>query len=109
VLQLLAVTVAGARQKEKGHMTTRGQRASDALTIALLSAAANGLRAHCSDVATHHYWLSEFENERKLAMRACRGCPVFIECGAAAKANRETWGVWGGKDFSKLTKGQAAA
>ena len=90
-------------------MSTKGQQASDALTIALLTAAANGLRAHCSDWATHHYWLSEFEAERALAVRACRGCPVFTECGDAARANREQWGVWAGKDHSKLSKGQAAA
>jgi hypothetical protein len=30
-------------------MTLRGRQASDALTVALLTAAANGLRAHCSD------------------------------------------------------------
>jgi hypothetical protein len=70
-------------------MSTKGQQASDALTVALLTAAANGLRAHCSDWVTHHYWLSEFEAERKLAMRACAGCPVFTECGVAAKANEE--------------------
>jgi hypothetical protein len=90
-------------------MTTKGQQASDRLTVALLTAAANELRAHCSDPETHHYWLSEIEAERKLAMRACAGCPVIIECLEAAKANREQWGVWAGRDFSRLTKKAAAA
>jgi Transcription factor WhiB len=90
-------------------MTTKGRQASDRLTIALLSAAARGERANCSDVETHHYWLSEFPEERNLAMRACHGCVVFEECGAAARANRELHGVWAGKDHTRLTKGQAAA
>jgi hypothetical protein len=90
-------------------MSNKGRQASDRLTVALLTAAAQGLRAHCSDPETHHHWLSEFPEERKLAMRACRGCVVFEECGAAARANREQHGVWAGKDHTRLTKGQAAA
>jgi hypothetical protein len=60
-------------------MTTKGRQASDRLTIALLTAASQGLRAHCSDVATHHYWLSEYPEERALAVRTCVGCPVFVD------------------------------
>ena len=81
--------------------TARDARlASDRLTIALLTIAVQGLRAHCSDVATHHYWTSDHPVERALAVRACRGCPVFVECGEAADANDERWGVWSGKDYS---------
>ena len=32
------------------------------------------------------------------ARRICRKCPVRRQCAAAAKANGETWGVWGGND-----------
>jgi hypothetical protein len=82
--------------------TTRDARqASDKLTIALLTIAVEGLRAHCSDVATHHYWTSEHPSERVLAVRACRGCPVLRECGAAAQANDERHGVWGGRDYTQ--------
>jgi hypothetical protein len=28
----------------------------------------------------------------------CAGCPVLVECGTAATANDERWGVWGGHD-----------
>jgi Transcription factor WhiB len=83
-------------------MTARdARRASDKLTVALLNAAVRGERAHCSDPATHHYWTSEHPAERSLAALACRGCPVAAECLAAAIANDERWGVWGGKDFSR--------
>jgi hypothetical protein len=90
-------------------MSTKGRRASDKLTIALLTIATQGLRAHCSDPETHHYWLSEHPGEHALAVRACGGCPVFDECGEAAKANREQHGVWAGKDHARLTKREAAA
>jgi Transcription factor WhiB len=90
-------------------MSRRGRIASDKLTIALLTIAAQGLRAHCSDPETHRYWLSDYPEERAIAMRACHGCPVFVECGDAARANREQHGVWAGKDLTRLTKREAAA
>jgi hypothetical protein len=70
-------------------MTTTARQASDRLTIALLTIAAKGQRAHCSDVETHHYWTSEHPAERARAALACRGCPVGRECGEAAEANDE--------------------
>lgn len=91
---------------------TRRQRAaaaSDRLTIALLTAAAHGLRAHCSDAETHHYWTSEEPRERALAVRACSGCPVWDECGAAAEANDERHGVWQGRDHTRPPGRKAAA
>jgi hypothetical protein len=80
---------------------TRAAQASDKLTVALLTIASQGLRTNCSDVETHHYWLSDAPTERALAVRACRGCPVLAECGEAARLNQETHGVWGGRDFSR--------
>jgi hypothetical protein len=82
-------------------MTTATARlASDRLTIALLNSAVRGERPHCSDVETHHYWTSEHPAERALAALACRGCPVGRQCGEAAEANDERWGVWNGVDRS---------
>jgi hypothetical protein len=87
-------------------MTTAAERArateaSDRLTVALLTIASQGLRTNCSEPQTHHYWTSEHAAERKLAVRACAGCPVLQECGEAAGANAERWGVWGGRDFTR--------
>jgi hypothetical protein len=75
--------------------------ASERLTRALLNLAVGGQRPHCGDAETHHYWLSEKAHERALAVRWCHGCPVITECGAAATAQAERWGVWGAKDFSR--------
>jgi hypothetical protein len=79
----------------------RASQASDKLTIALLTIASQGLRTNCSDPETHHYWTSEHQAERRLAVRACRGCPVLVECGEAATANDERHGVWGGRDYTR--------
>jgi hypothetical protein len=49
-------------------MTTtrmRAAQASDALTRAPVAIASQGLRTHCSDPETHHYWTSEREAERR--------------------------------------------
>jgi hypothetical protein len=59
--------------------TATARQASDRLTIALLTIATQGLRVHCSDPVTHHYWTSEHEAERRLAQLACRDCPVGRE------------------------------
>jgi hypothetical protein len=80
---------------------TKARIASDQLTTALLTIAAKGLRAHCSQPETHHYWTSELEAERALAALACAGCPVYEPCGDAARANGERWGVWAARDFSQ--------
>jgi hypothetical protein len=74
--------------------------AYDRLTRALLDMAAAGLRTPCSDVSSHHFWLSEHEGERRVAARLCRHCPVELECRESAEANQERWGVWGGVDMS---------
>jgi Transcription factor WhiB len=78
----------------------RAARAS-ALTVALLTLASQGLRTNCSDPAIHGYWTSDNEAERSLAVRACTGCPVLVECGEAAEVNDERHGVWGGRDFTR--------
>jgi hypothetical protein len=77
--------------------------ASARLVKALVNAASQGLRTHCSDAGSE-LWLSESEAERAHAARLCIGCPVLAECGAAATANGERWGVWGGKDFTRSSK-----
>jgi hypothetical protein len=79
-------------------LSPEAREAQARLTAALVRLAARGLRTHCSDPELHHYWTSEREKERRLAVRWCAGCPVSIECGDAAVAVGERWGVWSGVD-----------
>ena len=69
--------------------------ASDALTMALLNLAEQGLRTHCSDPGTSELWTSDHEGERVEAVRLCVGCPLLDECRQAR------WHVWGGKDYTR--------
>jgi hypothetical protein len=75
-------------------MTTAAER----LTQALINLAATGLRTHCSDPTLSQLWTSDHEGERAEAARLCIGCPVIIECGAAADARDERFSVWAGRD-----------
>lgn len=47
-------------------------------------------------------WMSENPAQRAVAVVACRPCPVFNECVAAAR--REGFGVWAGKDLTPRTR-----
>ena len=87
----------------------RGRAASEAFTKALLDLGAGGLRTHCSDPDSRHMWLSESAAERAEAAKLCRGCPVILECGQAATARKERWGVWAGVDRSPRAKRRADA
>jgi hypothetical protein len=82
-------------------MTSHGPVSSDRLAMALVNLATTCQRPHCSDPKTHEFWLSEEAYERALAMRWCTGCPVIVECDAAATARHESFGVWGGRDHTK--------
>ena len=87
----------------------RASQASDRLTVALLTIASQGVRAHCSDPETHHYWLSEHAPERAIAVKLCTGCPVLQPCLEAARLNDERHGVWGGRDFTRKPGKKKAA
>jgi hypothetical protein len=82
---------------------TRRRDAGEALTHALVVAATQGQRTPCSDLAIRDHWVSEQEKQRRQAARWCVEwqCPVLTECGQAAEANDERWGVWGGTDHSQ--------
>ena len=82
-------------------MTRRGREASDRLTQALITMAAQRLRPHCSDPESHWLWLSEHSGERQQAALTCGGCCVITECGDAAEANGERFGVWSGRDYTR--------
>lgn len=58
-------------------------------------------RTPCQD--DPELWLADTAELRHEAMRLCRPCPMIAECLAGAIANREKFGVWGGRDFSHAT------
>jgi Transcription factor WhiB len=94
--------VADVAQKSEDTMTaSKGRIASDKLTRALLTAAATGVLPHCADPDDAWRWLSEDANDRRIAAALCSGCPVIEPCGEAAKANRESFGVWSGVDRTR--------
>jgi len=72
----------------------------DNLTMALINLTAQGRKSICIDTAVKDLFLSEDADERSLATRLCRLCPVQAECLAAAIANGERFGVFGGRDFT---------
>jgi hypothetical protein len=69
-----------------------------ALLRALLNVTSRDLRPHCSDAGTGGLWLSDLEAERAEAVKLCVGCPVILECGAAATARGVRFGTCGGID-----------
>ena len=88
-------------EPEAADMSRRGREASDRLTAALITMASRALRPNCSDPGSHWMWLSEHPQERQLAALMCGGCPVLSECGDAADANGERFGVWSGRDYTR--------
>src|SRR5687768_14584629 len=77
--------------------TTRllSSEANDQLTVALINAASQGLRPHCSDAGSW-LWLSEDPADRRLAAAMCSGCPVFEPCDEVGQ--HQHFGTWGGVD-----------
>jgi hypothetical protein len=87
----------------------RAGQASDALTRALINAAARGDKIPCGDYSIAYLFLSESEQERKVACRACHSCPVFNPCREAADANQEVFGVRAGRDYTRRPGKKKAA
>ncbi len=48
-------------------------------------------------------WLSDDASDRAQAASWCVGCPVLVECGAAADEHGERFGTWGGTDRTVVT------
>lgn len=46
-------------------------------------------------------WLSNRAADKQTAIRLCGDCPAKHACREFAEANHETYGIWGGHDFSK--------
>jgi len=73
----------------------------DRLAFALARLVANGSRPPCADGSGA--WTSDDRDERALAARLCRPCPILTECGAAADSTKERFGVWAGVDRTQPT------
>ncbi|HOA57786.1 MAG TPA: WhiB family transcriptional regulator [Dermatophilaceae bacterium] len=73
----------------------------DRLAFALARLLANGSRPPCADGSGA--WTSDDRDERALAARLCRPCPILTECGAAADSTKERFGVWAGVDRTQPT------
>lgn len=72
--------------------------ASDALTAALVRMAADGNRPPCGEYGRGELWLSDDDDDRRLAAGWCLGCPIIAECHDAAEEMGERFGVWAGVD-----------
>ena len=46
-------------------------------------------------------WLSNRAADKRTAIRLCGDCPAKHACAEFAETNHETYGIWGGIDFSK--------
>ena len=82
-------------------MTTtrvRASEANDRLTMALITAASQGLRPHCSDAGSW-LWLSEDAADRRQAAAMCSACPVFDPCDEVGQHQR--FGVWASVDRTR--------
>ena len=77
----------------------RAAQASDALTRALINAAARGIRPRCGDHETSYLWLSESPAERQQASRLCAGCVVITECRNVGQ--HQSFGVFGSVDVTR--------
>jgi hypothetical protein len=114
-----------ARQRERDRLATRARRARarglrvesglepPSLRDRPASAADLG-GAACRGADPDLFFGREDERpaERAARMAAavaiCHGCPVQVQCYAAAEANGERWGIWGGVDFGQRRSRRAS-
>lgn len=81
--------------------------ARDRLTHGLVLLADQGRRPPCGDWTDgDNPWLSDNHDQRARAVQACATCPLLEPCAAAADEVGETFGVWGGRDYSPRPKGR---
>ncbi len=74
-----------------------------------LAALQDGLSRHVTPCQrAPELWTDGTAEDAVLAAEMCQRCPVLRECGDYAKAARERWHVWGGKDRDCLRTGGGA-
>lgn len=59
----------------------------------------------CETSTNRSAWTSDDASERAWAARECIGCERLTQCGLGALERTEMFGVWGGRDLTRNTKG----
>lgn len=54
----------------------------------------------CRTAPDRELFFSDYPIDRYEATRRCRACPLLLACRSHAVETGETWGVWGGRDFT---------
>ena len=115
-----------ARRRERDRRSQRARRARarglhvqpgmEAPSLRSVIVAAPDLPgAACRDAVPGLFFPAEDETaaarygRQAKAIAICAGCPVRAGCYAAALANREPWGIWGGVDFEDVPSGRRRA
>jgi WhiB family redox-sensing transcriptional regulator len=86
------------RARQRAYQRTRLRRIAAAVSAPFLPGAA------CRAVPDPDIFFPEAGDHEAeaLAMALCAGCPARAACYAAAEANRERHGVWGGVNFDRV-------
>ena len=64
---------------------------------AIVTAMSRGPATPCSR-RNFDLWTSTLAADRVTATKLCTGCSILQACGQIATTNKETSGVWGGRD-----------
>jgi WhiB family redox-sensing transcriptional regulator len=59
----------------------------------------------CETSQNPNAWMSDDASERAWAARECTGCERLTQCLTGALERNEMFGVWGGRDLTRNTKG----
>ncbi|MGA4670053.1 WhiB family transcriptional regulator [Propionibacteriaceae bacterium Y1923] len=79
------------------------------LTDALGSLHLAGEEPICAEATNRDWWISDDHEQRTLAGRLCRLCPIADACTAEALDFGAVAGVWGGHDFHGSSPDSRAA
>ena len=97
------------RRRERDRVSQRARRARARPPAVMAALAPPDLRgAACRDADPGLFFPAEDETataryrRKAQAVAVCAGCPVRAECYAAAIANHEPWGIWGGVDLEDV-------
>jgi hypothetical protein len=90
--------VGASLETSQDAMTTCSAEAEagDALTRALINAAARGQRPRCGDAEVSWMFLDEDPRHRAIAATYCNGCVAWVECDQVGQHQR--FGVWASTD-----------